>query len=210
MRGQSTRRGFRGGPRLALRSRMPFPRSVRSLLVAALWLVAAVVLLPFAAKVEERLEVQARIPDSESAQVEEALRIRFASPFAVSALCVIGGAPPPSSPEGRRVLEDDRPRPRGRSRASPARSPGWISRTRASWAGTAGGPSSWWASIPPRAGWTGWCPTLRLGSRPGRGAPGSGGARASPSASPAKARSTTTSGAAAPTTCASPSAAPCP
>ena len=42
--------------------------------VVLLWLLAGGALLPFAAGVEERLEVQARILGSESAAVEEALR----------------------------------------------------------------------------------------------------------------------------------------
>ena len=73
----------------------------------AAWLVfvlAAAVLLPQAARVEDRLEVQARILGSESAVVEEALQGRFASPFAVSAILVISGVAAPDRPEGERVL----------------------------------------------------------------------------------------------------------
>lgn len=67
---------------------------------------AAAVLFPLAAQVEDRLEVQARILGSESAAVEEALQRRFSSPFAVSALLVISGAPGPDRPEGRRLLQE--------------------------------------------------------------------------------------------------------
>ena len=65
---------------------------------------AVAALLPQAARVEDRLEVQARILGSESAAVEEALQVRFASPFARSALLVVTGAPAPDRPEGQRVL----------------------------------------------------------------------------------------------------------
>jgi len=72
----------------------------------AAWLVAAALLVPQALRVEERLLVQARILGSESSAVAAALEQRFASPFAVTALLVVSGAPGPDRPEGRAVLEE--------------------------------------------------------------------------------------------------------
>jgi len=74
--------------------------------VAAAWLFAAALLLPQAPRVQDRLLVQARIFGSESSAVEQALERRFASPFAVGALLVLGGAPAPDRPEGRALLEE--------------------------------------------------------------------------------------------------------
>ena len=50
--------------------------------------------------------MQASILGSESSAVEAALEQRFASPFAVTALLVVSGAPGPDRPEGRAVLEE--------------------------------------------------------------------------------------------------------
>ena len=77
----------------------------RRAVAAGLWLAAAALLLPRAASVEDRLLVQARILGSESSQAEQALEQRFASPFAVTALVVLGGVPGPDRPEGRAALE---------------------------------------------------------------------------------------------------------
>ena len=74
--------------------------------VAVAWLVAAAVLLPHALRVEDRLLVLARILGSESSGVEQALEGRFASPFAVTALLVLGGVPGPDQPGGRAALEE--------------------------------------------------------------------------------------------------------
>ena len=81
-------------------------RRLPSNAVAAAWLVAAALLVPQALGVEERLLVQARILGSESSSVEAALAQRFASPFAVTALLVVSGAPGPDRPEGRAILEE--------------------------------------------------------------------------------------------------------
>ena len=78
----------------------------RRLFVAAVWLLAAVLLVPQGLRVEERLLVQAQILGSESFQVEQALERRFASPFAGTALLVLGGVPGPDRPEGRAILEE--------------------------------------------------------------------------------------------------------
>jgi putative drug exporter of the RND superfamily len=83
----------------------PSPLPLRRGLVLLTWLLAACVLLPFAVRVEESLEVQARILGSESAAVEDALERRFASPFARSGLLVLRDAPSPETEAGRRVLE---------------------------------------------------------------------------------------------------------
>lgn len=73
--------------------------------VAAGWVVAALLLLPFAAGVERVLDVSARIDGSESAAVQRALGERFASPFARYAVLVVSGVPSPDGEEGRRALE---------------------------------------------------------------------------------------------------------
>ena len=72
--------------------------------VVVVWLVAAGVSLPFAAVLEKRLTVAARVPGSESAIVEEALATRFASPFARWVVLVIAGVPGPATPEGSDLL----------------------------------------------------------------------------------------------------------
>jgi putative drug exporter of the RND superfamily len=72
--------------------------------ITFVWLVAAAALLPHARDVENRLEVSARILDSESGAVEELLAARFASPFARSAILVVSGVPTPDTPPGREVL----------------------------------------------------------------------------------------------------------
>ena len=82
----------------------PSPLPLRRRLVLLTWLLAACALLPFAARVEERLEVQARILGSESAAVEDALERRFASPFARSGLLVLRDAPSPETEAGQGVL----------------------------------------------------------------------------------------------------------
>jgi RND superfamily putative drug exporter len=69
------------------------------------WLGAAVLLVPQACGVEERLEVSARIVGSESARVERVLAERFESPFARSAVLVVRAAPAPDTPAGRGMLQ---------------------------------------------------------------------------------------------------------
>jgi RND superfamily putative drug exporter len=73
-------------------------------IVGLAWLAAAALLLPLARRVEDRLEVQARIVGSESAEVERLLAERFESPFAHSAVLVLAGVPGPGSAEGRALL----------------------------------------------------------------------------------------------------------
>ena len=69
------------------------------------WLVAVGVLAPLARTVQHRLTVAARVTGSESAELEDVLARRFASPFARWAVLVVGGVPAPDTPEGRAVLE---------------------------------------------------------------------------------------------------------
>jgi RND superfamily putative drug exporter len=73
--------------------------------IALCWLVAAAVLLPLGLRVEDRLEVRARILGSESADVERLLAEKLESPFARSAILVLSGVPAPDGPEGRGVLD---------------------------------------------------------------------------------------------------------
>jgi RND superfamily putative drug exporter len=63
-------------------------------------------LLVAASRVTERLEVSARLPHSESGEVEAVLASRFSSPFARSAVLVARGAPSPDTPAGRAVLQE--------------------------------------------------------------------------------------------------------
>ncbi len=72
--------------------------------IALVWLFAAAALLPAAGRLEERLEVGARILGSESAEVERILLERFASPFARSAVLVVAGVPGPTTQAGREAL----------------------------------------------------------------------------------------------------------
>ena len=72
---------------------------------ALAWLAAGAALLPLAPGVEDRLEVSARIPGSESAAVDRLLAERFESPFARGAILVLSGVPAPDDTEGRAVLD---------------------------------------------------------------------------------------------------------
>jgi len=73
-------------------------------LVLAAWTAAALVLLPASRRVEQTLDVSARIRGSESAAVEDALRTRFDAPFATWAVLVVSGAPTPTDSAGRVFL----------------------------------------------------------------------------------------------------------
>ncbi len=74
--------------------------------IALLWLLGTAALLPAASRLEDRLEVGARILGSESAEVERILLERFASPYARSAVLVVGGVPGPTTPAGREALTE--------------------------------------------------------------------------------------------------------
>jgi RND superfamily putative drug exporter len=83
--------------RLALRFRKTF---------ALLWLAAAAALLPQVPGIEDRLEVSARILDSDSAEAERVLAERFDSPFRQSALLVLSGVPAPDTEAGRSAVDE--------------------------------------------------------------------------------------------------------
>ena len=72
--------------------------------VVLAWVAVAVASLPLAARVEQLLDVSARVAGSESAMVDDILSSRFDSPFAHYAVLVITGAPSATTPEGRNVL----------------------------------------------------------------------------------------------------------
>src|SRR5205814_998395 len=72
--------------------------------VAAAWLVAAIVIGPRAARIEDLLDVSASVPSSESLQVEQTLAARFHSPFAHYAILVARGLPSPTVEPGERAL----------------------------------------------------------------------------------------------------------
>ena len=72
--------------------------------LAALWLGAAVLLLPSAGRVAQVLDVRATVDGSESAAVERLLRGPLASAYARYAVLVIGGAPAPTSAAGDSLL----------------------------------------------------------------------------------------------------------
>ena len=70
------------------------------------WTIAAAALVPFAMRVEQELEVAARVDGSESALVDEILASRFASPFARFAVLTVSGIPAPTDSAGARVLRE--------------------------------------------------------------------------------------------------------
>jgi RND superfamily putative drug exporter len=72
--------------------------------VVAAWLIVFAVLAPAAGRLEQELEVAARVRGSEAEAVETMLRERFDSPFARFAVLVITGAPDANTPEGMDVI----------------------------------------------------------------------------------------------------------
>ncbi len=71
----------------------------------AIWILIGLAALPMALKVNEELEAQARLKDSESARVETTLKERFESPFARIALLRVAALPSPRTPEGGDLLK---------------------------------------------------------------------------------------------------------
>ena len=69
------------------------------------WAGVAVLLLPGAEHVENRLEVAARMPSGQAQAVRDDLARRFRSPFTDRVLLVAEGLPGPTTPEGREALE---------------------------------------------------------------------------------------------------------
>ena len=74
--------------------------------IVAAWALMLALLAPAAARVEQVLDVSARVENSESAVVDEVLRTRFASPFARHAVLVLSGVPGPRSDSGVALLRD--------------------------------------------------------------------------------------------------------
>ena len=72
--------------------------------IALVWVITAAILIPFAARVEQELEVAARVDGSESAAVDEILATRFTSPFARFAVLILTGVPAPSDSAGAAAL----------------------------------------------------------------------------------------------------------
>jgi RND superfamily putative drug exporter len=72
--------------------------------VLATWCGVLAALAPAAARVEQVLDVSARVDGSESAAVDALLRERFDSPFARNVVLVVSGAPALSTPRGEAVL----------------------------------------------------------------------------------------------------------
>lgn len=73
-------------------------------IVAVLWILACLTILPAARGIESRLRVAARVDGSESATVEEQLAQRFQSPFAHSVVLVATGIPSPVDARGVETL----------------------------------------------------------------------------------------------------------
>ena len=69
------------------------------------WLVVAALVMPGAARVEERLEVAASVPGSESARVQALIAARFPAAFPTYAVVVMTGGPSPTTSAGAAVLE---------------------------------------------------------------------------------------------------------
>jgi RND superfamily putative drug exporter len=74
--------------------------------VVAAWSVAFAALAPFAARVEQVLDVSARVDGSESAAVDSIVHDRFDSPFAKYAVLVVKGMPDFRTPEGEARLTE--------------------------------------------------------------------------------------------------------
>ena len=74
-------------------------------LVAAIWAIACLLLLPATRRLQAVLAVGARVVGSESAAVDEQLARRFRSPFAHPLVLVVSGIPSPSSPIGAATLQ---------------------------------------------------------------------------------------------------------
>jgi len=73
--------------------------------VVTAWIAAALVFVPHAAHVEDRLDVSAKVEGSESARAAATLSARLPSAFGDYAVLVVSGVPAPRSPEGRAALE---------------------------------------------------------------------------------------------------------
>jgi RND superfamily putative drug exporter len=76
----------------------------RRWLILAVWVVVALVALPFAARVNEELDAGVRLKGSESSRVEATLQQQFESPIAKIALLRIASAPDPRTADGDALL----------------------------------------------------------------------------------------------------------
>jgi putative drug exporter of the RND superfamily len=75
------------------------------LAIAVVWAVVAVVLVPFAPGISQRLEASASLAnDREAGIVERALVTKFAAPYASFAVLVVTGIPSPNTPAGAAAL----------------------------------------------------------------------------------------------------------
>jgi RND superfamily putative drug exporter len=72
--------------------------------VLGAWACLFAALTPAAARIEQLLDVSARVDGSESAEVDALLHDRFDSPFARHLVLVVSGVPAPSTPRGERAL----------------------------------------------------------------------------------------------------------
>jgi hypothetical protein len=70
----------------------------------AAWALFALMVLPHAAGIEQRLETGSRVPGSESARVAELMATRFSSPYARYSVLVIEGMEDPAGEAGREAL----------------------------------------------------------------------------------------------------------
>ena len=77
----------------------------RRRIIAALWVLACLLLLPGARRIEAALGAAAHVTGSESGTVDEQLLHRFGSPFAHPLVLVVSGVPSPSTPLGAQALQ---------------------------------------------------------------------------------------------------------
>jgi RND superfamily putative drug exporter len=83
-------------PRTIVRYRVP---------IAIAWTVVAILLVPFAPGVSQKLEASSsQANDREAGKVEHALVTRFAAPYASFAVMVVTGLPSPATPAGATAL----------------------------------------------------------------------------------------------------------
>ncbi|HMG96292.1 MAG TPA: hypothetical protein VK565_08325, partial [Gemmatimonadaceae bacterium] len=72
--------------------------------IIAGWLILAVLVIPSASRVEQRLDVAASVPGSESARVQALIATRFPAAFPSYAVVVVTGGVSPNTAEGRAIL----------------------------------------------------------------------------------------------------------
>jgi RND superfamily putative drug exporter len=72
--------------------------------IIAIWLTLAALVIPSASHVEQRLDVAASVPGSESEHVQKLIASRFPAAFSSYAVVVVTGGASPASPDGRTIL----------------------------------------------------------------------------------------------------------